>query len=252
VTDHAEPVPEIDGTPRQIFVVGTGRSGTHWLGYILGSHPQVHLTVEDSRWFYDVTTMALDPSQEDRLFPGVVEQYRREHEEHPRRHFADKSHPNLWLVERLSTEFPDALFVGIQRNAFGTVASMLRHEGVQQWHRRWREFPVPNRFLGITEELAQSYDELPLAAQCALRWRAHADRMQELRVAMPDRLWCGDYDSFITSTADSVEDLRAFLGLAPPMAMPEVKTDSLDAWRSELSEDDVEAIAKFASVPVPA
>ena len=25
-------------TPKMIFVIGTGRSGTHWLGYILGEH----------------------------------------------------------------------------------------------------------------------------------------------------------------------------------------------------------------------
>jgi hypothetical protein len=28
------------------FVIGTGRSGTHWLGYALENHPHVRATIE--------------------------------------------------------------------------------------------------------------------------------------------------------------------------------------------------------------
>lgn len=34
-----------------IFVTGTGRSGTHWLGFSLGDHPEVQSTVETQPMF---------------------------------------------------------------------------------------------------------------------------------------------------------------------------------------------------------
>ena len=33
---------------RPIFVIGTGRSGTHWIGYILAAHPDIRATIEVS------------------------------------------------------------------------------------------------------------------------------------------------------------------------------------------------------------
>ena len=30
----------------KIFVIGSGRSGTHWVGYILEAHPDIHVTIE--------------------------------------------------------------------------------------------------------------------------------------------------------------------------------------------------------------
>jgi hypothetical protein len=63
--------------------------------------------------------------------------------------YLDKSHPNIWIADKIKEEFPEAKFVGIERNPFATVSSMLKHRGVMKWHRDWKSFPVPNRFLGI-------------------------------------------------------------------------------------------------------
>jgi hypothetical protein len=243
-----EPVPG----RKKIFVVGSGRSGTHFLGWTIDAHPEIHSTIEDPRIFDAVVTMALNPRLEDRIFPSVVRLYRREHGRVPDRHYADKTHPNLWFAERLAEAFPEAVFLGIRRDPFGTVASMLQHEGVRGWHEGWRDYPIPNRFLGITEELAPRYDALPLAAQCAVRWRSHAERMDEARRRLGERMWFVEYERLLTDTDTALDELQEFLGLATPFPRPELRHESLDKWRSQLSDEDVAAIASVAGVePAP-
>ena|GEM_PF-6704601 len=56
-----------------IFIVGCGRSGTHWLGYILDAHPDIVATIEKRSIFRKVTAMALDQSLMNRYFPRAGE-----------------------------------------------------------------------------------------------------------------------------------------------------------------------------------
>jgi len=218
----------------KIFVIGSGRSGTHWVGYILEAHPDIHVTIEKPPIFEWVTTMAL---------PKLIERYRIEHQSVSPKHYADKSHPNIWIAEELAAAFPEALFVGIQRNPYATVASMLKHEGVLAWHKRWKEFPVPNRFLGITYENRAAYESMPLAAQCALRWKVHRERLQNLRQTMDSRLLVLNYEDVIRESEAQLAALDAFLSLPSALPKPAVKSESLDRWKTELSEEIKQQIA---------
>jgi hypothetical protein len=236
---------------RLVLVIGTGRSGTHWLGYSLGDHPEMRATVEIEAMFTWATRMALDPAQEKRMFPRLVRAYRKQILKSAPRLYLDKTHPNIWLAEKLHEAFPDALFLGIERNAYATVASMMEHPGVSDWHRRWREFPVPNRFLGITPDLAATYDDLPLASQCAIRWRAHHERMEELKAVLGPSLMVIAYEEFAHRTQMIVEDLRVYLGLHAPVPVPDVKLDSLTKWRQQLTSQDLDAIESVVGFPPP-
>jgi hypothetical protein len=237
--------------PRKLFVIGSGRSGTHWLGYILDSHPQVRATIETPLIFEMVTAMALDPSRRPELFPRLVDLYKREHQKAPGYHYADKSHPNVWLAEELADALPDALFLGIQRDPFATVASMLKHDGVTVWHRRWREFPVPNAFLGISEPIAARYDELSLAAQFGIRWRAHADQLAKLQACLGDRIRVLSYEDLSQDPHGLVDELGVYLGLDSPFPPVEVKRASLSRWRDELTPDQIADVAEATGVSAP-
>jgi hypothetical protein len=234
---------------RPVFVIGTGRSGTHWLGYSLGNHPEVHATIEVEPMFGLSTKMALNVALEGKLFRQLVRAYQQQLSQCGKRIYLDKSHPNIWLAEKLKQTFPDGLFVGIERNPYATVASMIKHRGVAAWHGRWREFPVPNRFLGITSELAKTYDALPLAAQCAWRWVAHHRRMNQLSKTLGRDLMVISYETFAHQTKQTVEQLQKFLGLQTPIPIPDVKTDSLQKWTSDLSFDDVKQIENVVGFP---
>lgn len=227
---------------RPIFVIGTGRSGTHWLGYSLGNHPEIRVTVEAEPMFGCSTSMALDPSLETKLFSKLVRAYKWELFKSAPQLYLDKTHPNIWIAEKLKKVFPQSLFIGIERDPYATVSSMMKHKGVSAWHQRWREFPIPNRFLGITPGIAERYDDIPLVAQCAIRWLAHHNRMNTLRTSLGDSLIVISYESFACNTEETIAELQNFLGLQHPITVPEVKADSLNKWEKHLSDEDIKHI----------
>jgi hypothetical protein len=236
---------------RPIFIIGTGRSGTHWLGQSLADHPEVRATVEEQPMFDLATKMALNPALEKALFDKLVSAYKWQLLESAPRLYLDKTHPNIWLAEKLKATFRSALFVGIERNAYATVASMLKHSGVSGWHARWREFPVPNRFLGITPKMAKRYDTVPRAAQCAIRWLAHRDRMTTLRLTLGSSLMVISYETFAESTEQTIRQLQHFLGLGTAIPVPHVNRDSLHKWQTQLSVDEVRQIQSIVGCPPP-
>jgi hypothetical protein len=227
---------------RPVFVIGTGRSGTHWLGYSLGDHPEIRATIETKPMFGLATRIALDPTLERQLFSRLVLAYKWQLFKSAPRLYLDKTHPNIWIAEKLKKAFPKSLFVGIERNPYATVASMLKHKGVLAWHKRWRKYPIPNRFLGITEESAHTYENVPLASQCAMRWVAHRDRMDELAHTLGDDLLVISYELFAQKTEKVIDKLQQFLGLHTPIPVPFVKTDSLQKWKRQLSEEEIDQI----------
>lgn len=228
-----------------VFVVGSGRSGTHLVGHILESFPAIRITIERPPMFQWATAMALDPRRKPELLPRLVERYREEARASSPRMYADKSHPNLWLVPELAEAFPDARFIGVVRDPFATVASMLKHDGVLEWLRRWREFPVPNSFLGITGEISTTYDELSLPTRCALRWRAHRDRLDRLRPALgPERLHVVEYERLVLAPDETIGALAGFLGLPAPAEPPRIRRDGLERWRDELSAEALGDVAR--------
>lgn len=236
---------------RPIFVIGTGRSGTHWLGYSLGDHPEIRATIETYPMFKLSTQMAMDVSKEARDFDRLVRAYRWQLLQSAPKLYMDKTHPNIWIAEKLKKAFPDAQFVGIERNPYATVASMMVHKQVSAWHKNWRKFPIPNRFLGITEQDAERYPSLSLAAQCAMRWVAHRDKLLELRTKLGKDLMTIQYEVFAHNPVETITELQQFLGLETPIPVPEVKSESLDKWKLTLTEQDIADIHQVTGVLPP-
>ena len=233
---------------RPVFVIGTGRSGTHWLGFSLGDHPEVFATIEEQPMFGLSTQIALNPSLKDSLFPKLVSSYKDQLAHTSRQLYLDKSHPNIWSAEALKAAFPTALFIGIERNPYATVASMLKHKGVLSWHHRWKEFPIPNHFLGITTEIEEEYDNIPLEKQCAMRWLAHHNEMNRLKNVLENDLLVISYESFSHNTEKEIFQLKQFLQLNTPIPVPEVKTESLGKWKTQLSKEQLYNIEEIVGI----
>jgi len=235
-------------TTRPVFVIGTGRSGTHWLGHSLKNHPEIYATIEQRPMFSWATRMAMNPNLEHRYFRLLVWVYKTQLLKSAPLIYVDKTHPNIWLAEELKDAFPNAQFIGIERNPFATVASMMRHSSVSAWHYKWKEYPIPNRFLGITEETADGYDALPLAKRCAMRWMAHRQRMGYLAKRLGDDLLVISYERFLHETETVCRDLEIFLGLSEALPIPPVKLESEQKWRTQLSQDDVRQIQDVVGI----
>ncbi len=227
---------------RKIFILGTGRSGTNWVGHILDSHPDIVVTVEKPEIFRLVTTMAVNPESRDTLFPALVSCYRNEHAGiHPRL-YADKSHPNIWIADRLASTFPEALFLGVRRDVYATVASMIKHAGVMYWIHNWSKFSIPSDLLGITEENVGQYKDLSIAGKCAMRWLSHTRQLETLQTVLGDRYLLIPYERLQSETDSMLIQLSLFLGLRSPIPMPRIKHTSLERWKNELSKQDVRDI----------
>lgn len=231
------------------FVIGTGRSGTHWLGYTLAENPGIRTTIESKRIFKFSTRMALNASRKSKYLSPLIRRYQWQLLLSAPKMYLDKSHTNMWIATELKTAFPNARFLGIERNPYSTVASMIVHKQVSAWHRLWRQFPVPNPFLGITEEIADSYDSLSIAQQCALRWKAHHEHMNALRKSLGSDLLVISYEEFAANTGAVLQDIDQFLGLKHKTPLPEVKRESLDKWKNQLSQDDIRQIEEIVGFP---
>ena len=230
---------------RPVFIIGTGRSGTHWLANTFVDHSDIDLTVEQQPMFGLSQQIALNPSLQARLLPELITTYEQLVSKSSRDLYMDKSHTNIWIAEDLKIAFPQALFIGIVRGPYATVSSMMRHKGVLQWHERWREFPVPNQFLGITTENVDTYDRMSLASKCAMRWSAHKGKMNNLKAALGPDLLIISYESFQDKTRETTEYLKTFLGLRRAPPIPHVKRGSMQSWKELLSDQDLQDIRKL-------
>jgi len=237
--------------PGPIFVVGTGRSGTHWLGHILDSHPEIDALIEVQPMFGWVRDMVLDPATRTARWRPLIRRYRLEMLAVAPRLLADKSHPALWLADDLSRAFPGARFVGIERGPLATVSSMLRHPRVRAWAENWRDHPQPSPFFGTTADNLAEYERASLAARCAYRWVSHTRELDRLRTRMGHRACVLNHAKLCEQPAAHLSELQAFLRLAEPFPEPVVQPESLGRWRAELPTDavgDVVAVVEGAGL----
>jgi len=232
-----------------IFIIGYGRSGTHWLARTLATHTEIRATIEVQPIFSMVKEMALNFHLEKKYFWQLILRYRWQILISKPKRYLDKSHPNLWLAEKLAKAFPTAVFLGIERNPYATVASAMVHKGGYAIRRRWRDFPIPNQFLGIDCQTAKTYENMPAEEKYSLSWLSHHKRMDALKEAFGDSLMVITYEDFALQTNEVLDRLETFLGLDSPIEKPEVKLDSLWKWETQLSDMQINNIYAIVNIP---
>ena len=227
---------------KKIFVLGTGRSGTCWMGDILGQHPEVRSYVETRPLFDWVTQAAISTRDEQKLLPQIFAEYQRLYEEASPLHFADKSHPCIWIAEKLADRFPNAHFIGVTRDVEPTVASMLKHSGVRRWCEEWSRYETPNRFLGINERNLDWYRSATISERCAARWYAHHKELVRLQNVLSPCFIIIKYETLVVDTRSMLARLKEFLDLI--IDFPEItpRTSSLTKWQKDLTPRDILAI----------
>jgi Sulfotransferase family len=216
-----------------IFIIGCARSGTTWLGRILGQGEGLNVTIENPIIFPLVDEAVLYWVRRDELVERLISIYRTQISKAGTDVYVDKSHQNIWLVELIDQAFPAARYVAIERQPYATIASMMRHSGVRRHFIYWRNYPLPNRHLGIRESDAPHYDALPLSIKCAFRWQSHQERLIELRARLGDRLHFIRYERLVEDTEAEIERLSAFVGR--PLRTAAAELAPLIKWRTAFS-----------------
>jgi hypothetical protein len=217
------------------FIVGCGRSGTNWLAQIIDQHPDVFATIEHPDIFPIVTECALDPTDKREKLKPVFDLYRKHASDN--KIYLDKSHPNLWHIDLIREEFPEAKFIGIQRDVYGVVSSMMQH-GCAYWGNRWKEFPLPNKFLGVTEETAEEYDKLSLMQKCVWRWCNHNKEMFSKWMYIENNLMVIQYQTLVFEHKPTVSNISRHLGVDLPLGIPD--EDASFRWRGTLDLNELD------------
>lgn len=229
-----------------IFVLGTGRSGTHLLGRTISSHPKVEGHIEDGKYFHPAVNVAIKQDISNSIYNYVqknrlIHKYKKLLKHSQADYILDKTHPVIWFAETMMNKIPESIFVGIIRNAYQTVSSMLNHQGVMEWYSILPQ-DKPNRFLGITEENKTFFKDLPIESKCTYRWLSHKKELIRLKHTLKDRYLLFDYNDFLNNIDDSLNKLSDFLGLDNHFHPEKLKTESLDKWKTYLNENQIKNI----------
>src|SRR5690606_38689612 len=119
-----------------VFVLGTGRSGTHFLGRLIGKNPSCHLLLESEETFPLSIKANITHYHTIRHKNRLIKKYNKLIQKATKPFIIEKSHQNIWSFEDLYEIFSDSLFIGIQRDVKQVVNSMLEHRGVLKWFDR--------------------------------------------------------------------------------------------------------------------
>ncbi len=249
-----------------VFVVGTGRSGTHFTCRALAGFANVTDPlggIENHDVLKEVAMAALYhralPSsvlafysdRQAKLLPGQV--------------LLDQHHPNIFFFHQIAQIFDDLIYLYPSRPVVQVVASMMRHRGVMSWYQVARDgysplsftkrVPVPNRFLGIRDR--GDLETLPTHLLCALRVLAHNRQMAEL-AAIDPRCRMVSYQALVRdqeAAFATVFDAKERAALGAFEVVEPGNPASLDKYIDVLTATQIREIdaleAQMADTPMP-
>ncbi len=233
-----------------VFVVGTGRSGTHMLCRCVNKFPQVsdyYGGVESPEMFWSISNATVAQKQLSIFQLGYYAYMMRKVDGL----FLDQTHPNLWNVEQLLTAFPKAKFLALKRNVQSVSYSMKKHGGVSKWAKNHTHYPKPNGFLGVTPQNAKVYQEqLSDLQRDVFRWASHMERIDEVAKRFPDNVMVLHYEDVGESMKSTMAAIADFIATPPPSEFLAFKKESLhkrDALTAEELAQIDDALALWGS-----
>ncbi|MFC0444208.1 sulfotransferase family protein [Pseudidiomarina halophila] len=221
-----------------VFVVGTGRSGTHMICRCVNKFPQVsdyYGGVESPEMFWSISNATVEQKSLSVFQLGYYAYMMRK----VNGLFLDQTHPNLWNIEQLLEAFPKAKFLAIKRNVHSVSYSMKKHGGVSKWAKNHTLYPKPNGFLGVTLQNAKVYQEqLTDLQRDVFRWASHMERIDEVAARFPDNVRVIKYEDVGKSMKSVMVSLADFIGTQPPSDFLVFKEASLHK-RDALTDDEM-------------
>jgi hypothetical protein len=266
---------------RPIFVVGSGRSGTVFMGQVLKRHPSVHCTIEREPVFLYASRLGLNPYLWQENPTAVRERLRQLYSDawtrsltscrgcssicrrsaelsslpwsscHRGKHIrrvADKSHQLVLSVPAVLAAFPDAQFVHLVRDGRDVLASMLRHKGIVSWFSEEyinEKSPWPQPWFGVRNaEQFKEWQHWSLAKKCALRWVSWVETGLRQSSRLGPRVWLDlRYEDLVRRPTESGRRVFSWLGLdMNESALNDASSGSVGGWRRKLSEEDLREV----------
>ena len=244
-------------TERPIFIVGTQRSGTTLLRLILDSHDRIAIghesgfmrAVEATKRLPDYIygdgwyrRFGVDDDEMNRrlrdFYSSIFEQHARQQGK-PR--WGEKTPDNLFLIEEMFAIWPEAQFLCTVRHPGAVIASLARwnwdfDRALDYWLSAYAASQRASH-LGGASWYQLRYEDLVVAPRATL-----VRVLDYLHEAWSDDLLMHDRVQTARGRPEEVEgDTRN--------DRP-IDTDSLDAWRSQFSSQQVSRIEQTAGEPM--
>lgn len=236
---------------RAVFVVGTGRSGTHFTVRLLNGFEKA-VDPMGGKENKDVLWDVADSAIRHRTPSDVTIQYYKDCIEQADGVFLDQHHPNIHFMRQWKEILgPEVVFLFPDRPTYQVVASMMRHKGVMSWYRYANgiknrtitPIPFPNRFLGLDKR--SEIKSLPTHMLCARRVIQHRQLFKNAVEDMGGQLRAVNYESLVNDPL--AEFGRVFseaemADLGEFTLKEEPKPASLSKFKDVLSDEQVEEI----------
>jgi hypothetical protein len=247
---------------RPVFVLGSPRSGTTYLGTLLSAIPGASYYFEPPilKYYARLIYEGEVPTRRARLLYSSVFRVLRLVAPGRGLRVIEKNPNHTWIAETLATFFPDARFVMIVRNGRDTALSLLE----KPWHRRdsagsgrfepggYPYGPYPHFY--IERNRRQEYSAADDITRCAWVWRRHTEELLRLQESLPPGTWhVLRYEELLKNPDRTLHELLSFLEADTPesrIAVNEVAAsghrDSIGRWRKQLTAADVEQVDREA------
>ncbi|WP_189472000.1 sulfotransferase family protein [Litchfieldella qijiaojingensis] len=219
------------------FIVGVGRSGTHFLCKILNHVNGLNDYYEGKEsplFFGKVTRKAVHNKRLTRLHIGY---YRLLQSKVNDDILIDQTHPNLWHAEQLISAFPHAKFIVIERELEQVITSMKKHKYVSQWGEDFNKYPHPNPFLGTTKNNLEIYQNVCTLQRNVFKWYSHILKGRQLKNCYPHHVYILKYDDLSKNMDLEVTNLCNFLGVKSDYTEVEFNKDALTKKRNLTPEE---------------
>lgn len=229
---------------KTVTVIGSGRSGTHLLGHLIDTSKKVTSSIEDRELFpLIVDTVTQRKMENIGKIAGILQQRA---SECPTDIYLEKSHPLLWLASDSAFDDLQVKHIGIVRDPYATVASMLEHKGVRKWCEEWDKLPQPSIFLGTNNQNIEDYKRMTMAQRCTMRWISHTKELIRLTYLLPeDKYLLVRYEDLLNYQKESIKNIEKFIGVRDIDKKYKFNKNSLGKWESNLKPNQVKQIGEI-------
>ncbi|MEM9006729.1 MAG: sulfotransferase [Cyanobacteria bacterium P01_F01_bin.86] len=248
---------------RPIFLIGSPRSGTTFLGECLGEIPGLsyHFEPVATKFFANyVFNQTWEVRRAQRYYRLVYAWLMQQHLDGDLR-FAEKTPRNCFIVSFLSQTFPDAQFVHIIRDGRDAALSHSKKPWMQAAQARSDHGFEPGGFrigpyarFWVEKERVGEFESTSDVHRCIWAWRRHTESALKASATLPPHQYHElRYESLVEDPIKEANQLLDFLGVHHTMArdsfhdaVSHVKSTSIGQWEKEISCEDLALIYKEA------
>lgn len=247
---------------RPIFIIGSPRSGTTFLGSCVAELPETSYHFEPvatkaaARYVY---TQEWNFSKAQRFYRLVYSWLMRLHADGDLR-FADKTPRNCFLVDFLYQAFPDAQFIHIIRDGRDAALSHSKKPWMQAAQAQSSKHEPggyrygPYARFWVEPERVSQFESTSDIHRCIWAWRRHTETALKSVAKLPNHQYHElRYESLVASPRTEAEQLLDFLGVTEQrsrqcfhQAVANVRPNSVGLWRKELSAEQLQQVEQEA------